>query len=129
GIDGLLTVDLPSEEAEVLNLELRANNIETIFLLAPTTTQERMKRITSLAGGFLYYVSLKGVTGAGNLDVASVEAKLKEIKQYTDLPVLVGFGIKDAASASAIAAVAEGVVVGSVLVNAMGAEEKSNERI
>ncbi|VUD56610.1 Tryptophan synthase alpha chain [Thalassocella blandensis] len=125
GVDGLLTVDLPAEEAEALNVQLRKHNIENIFLLAPTTTDSRVERVVSLAGGFLYYVSLKGVTGAGNLDVDAVNARLNTIKQKTDLPVLVGFGIKDAASASAIGAIADGVVVGSVLVDAMGKNEQA----
>ncbi len=120
GVDGLLTVDLPPEEAENLNAELKKVGIESIFLLAPTTQAERAKHIVSLAGGFLYYVSLKGVTGAGNLDVASVEQKLAELRGYTKLPICVGFGIKDAASAKAIAATADGAVVGSLLVARMG---------
>ncbi len=129
GVDGLLTVDFPADEAGDLNAELTANGIENIFLLAPTTTEARIKSTVSLAGGFLYYVSLKGVTGAGNLDIPSVEARLNEIKKYTDLPVLVGFGIKDAESATAVATVSDGVVVGSVLVSAMGDPEKSEEEI
>lgn len=130
GVDGLLTVDLPAEEAEALNVQLREHNIENIFLLAPTTTDDRVERVVSLASGFLYYVSLKGVTGAGNLDVQAVSTRVNNIKQKTDLPVLVGFGIKDAASASAIGAVADGVVVGSVLVEAMGSKaQASNEEI
>lgn len=120
GVDGLLTVDLPPEEAEGLNQELKAVGIENIFLLAPTTNTERAQHIVGLASGFLYYVSLKGVTGAGHLDVASVEAKLSELRELTDLPICVGFGIKDAASAKAIAASADGAVVGSLLVERMG---------
>lgn len=120
GVDGLLTVDLPPEEAGELNAQLKAVGIETIFLLAPTTKPERIKLITSLAGGFLYYVSLKGVTGAGHLDVAAVEEKLTEIRQHTELPVCVGFGIKDADSARAVAQAADGVVVGSAFVKVMG---------
>lgn len=120
GVDGLLTVDLPAEEATDLNVELAANNLKNIFLLAPTTTEQRMKDVVSIASGFLYYVSLKGVTGAGHLDIASVEAKLSQIKTHTDLPVLVGFGIKDAESAAAVGEKASGVIVGSVLVDAMG---------
>ncbi len=121
GVDGLLTVDLPPEEAAPLNAELKAAEIESIFLLAPTSTQERIKMVSELAGGFIYYVSLKGVTGAGHLDTTSVEEKLAEIRAETDLPVCVGFGIKDADSAQAVGKVSEGVVVGSVLVNKMAA--------
>lgn len=116
GIDGVLTVDLPPEEAQECNAALKAVAIDTIFLIAPTTTAARIKRIADLATGYLYYVSLKGVTGAANLDVDSVKAKLTQIKAITDLPVTVGFGIKDAASAAAISQLAEGVVVGSALV-------------
>jgi tryptophan synthase alpha chain len=121
GVDGLLTVDLPPEEVMVLKQELDANGLDNIFLLAPTTRLERAQKIASLASGFLYYVSLKGVTGAGHLDVAAVKAKLAGFGQLTDLPLCVGFGIKDAATAKAVAQLADGVVVGSVLVEKMGA--------
>lgn len=120
GVDGLLTVDLPPEEAAALNRELQAAAIENIFLLAPTTSRERAEQIASLAGGFLYYVSLKGVTGAGHLDVDDVRHKVDALRELTELPICVGFGIKDAASAKAIAASADGAVVGSVLVDYMG---------
>ncbi|WP_101759537.1 tryptophan synthase subunit alpha [Oceanicoccus sp. KOV_DT_Chl] len=116
GVDGLLTVDMPPEEAGALNTALKASNIDSIFLLAPTTTAARIKHIAELATGYLYYVSLKGVTGAGHLDADSVRNKLTEIKAITNLPVMVGFGIKDAESASTISRLAEGVVVGSALV-------------
>ncbi len=130
GVDGLLTVDLPPEEAESLNAELKKVGIENIFLIAPTTTTARAKQIADLAGGFLYYVSLKGVTGAGHLDVGSVETKLAELRQLTDLPICVGFGIKDAETAKAIAKTADGAVVGSLLVDRMGAlAEQSAEKI
>lgn len=130
GVDGLLTVDLPPEEAGPLNLELKKVGIENIFLIAPTTSIARARDIVSLAGGFLYYVSLKGVTGAGHLDIASVESKVSEIRQLTDLPICVGFGIKDAETAKAIAQCADGAVVGSVLVDCMGAlADKSSEEI
>lgn len=119
GVDGLLTVDFPPEEAEPLNRELKTAGIENIFLIAPTTTAKRMQHVASLASGFLYYVSLKGVTGAGHLDMASVKDKLAEIRSHSELPVLVGFGIKDAASAKAVGQMADGVVIGSVLVDAM----------
>lgn len=119
GVDGLLTVDLPPEEATGLNQALIAEGIENIFLIAPTTTRERQKMIIELATGYLYYVSLKGVTGAGHLDVQAVSEKMAEIKSLTRLPVCVGFGIKDAESARAVAKVADGVVVGSVLVDKM----------
>lgn len=120
GVDGFLTVDLPPEEAEVFNRALRANGLESIFLVAPTTMDRRIANIADLASGFLYYVSLKGVTGAGHLDLASVVQKVGQIRQHTTLPLCVGFGIKDAQTASAVAAVADGVVIGSLLVEKMG---------
>jgi tryptophan synthase alpha chain len=120
GVDGVLTVDIPPEEATELNAELKRAGIDTIFLLAPTTTDERAKHICELATGYLYYVSLKGVTGAGNLDTAEVRSKLAQFRTYTSLPICVGFGIKDAESARLIAENADGVVVGSVLVERMG---------
>ena len=121
GVDGLLTVDLPPEEVTLLKQELDARGLDNIFLLAPTTRLERAKKIAAFASGFLYYVSLKGVTGAGHLDVDAVKSKLAEFGQLTALPVCVGFGIKDPQTAKAIAALADGVVIGSVLVDKMGA--------
>ena len=120
GVDGVLTVDLPPEEAEGLNTELKRVGIDNIFLLAPTTTPDRAKRICNMATGYLYYVSLKGVTGAGHLDTDEVKRKVNEFRGYTKLPICVGFGIKDASSAKQIASVADGAVVGSVLVDKMG---------
>ena len=120
GLDGLLTVDLPPEESVELNACLKEVGIESVFLIAPTTTMDRAKQIAALASGFLYYVSLNGVTGAGHLDVASVTRKLSELRQITELPICVGFGIKDAESAKAVATYADGVIVGSLLVDQMG---------
>lgn len=117
GVDGLLTVDLPPEETDELNSALKQVGIDSIFLIAPTTTEQRIQSIANLATGYLYYVSLKGVTGAGHLDVDSVKEKLAKIKSITDLPVVVGFGIKDNESAASIGRLADGVVVGSALVN------------
>ncbi len=131
GVDGLLTVDMPPEEAGALNIELKRVGIDNIFLLAPTTKPERIAKVAALATGYLYYVSLKGVTGAGNLDVDSVVSKLAEIKGITTLPVCVGFGIKDADSAQTLARVSEGVVVGSALVSKLAAlsdEGKTTEQ-
>jgi tryptophan synthase alpha chain len=119
GIDALLTVDIPPEEVAPVNAELRRVGMDNIFLVAPTTPSERIKRITAAASGFIYYVSLKGVTGAGHLDVDDVAHHLGLIRVHSPLPVAVGFGIKDAASARAVASVADGVVVGSALVDAM----------
>ncbi len=128
GVDGVLTVDLPAEEAQAQHGFLKKHDIENIFLLAPTTTESRIKKVAELSGGFIYYVSLKGVTGAGHIDTKSVEERLTAIKGYTDLPVLVGFGIKDADSAAAVGRVADGVVVGSVLVDAMGGGANCSNR-
>jgi tryptophan synthase alpha chain len=120
GVDGLLTVDMPPEEAQELHPLLRQQGLESIFLLAPTSTEERIKKVAELAGGFIYYVSLKGVTGASHLDLDSVKDRLAVIGRHSRLPVLVGFGIKDGASARAVAGYADGVVVGSALVDIMG---------
>ncbi|MCC6301511.1 MAG: tryptophan synthase subunit alpha [Gammaproteobacteria bacterium] len=116
GADGVLTVDLPPEEAGDLLGALEARGLDPIFLVAPTSTPERLRAISAAARGFLYYVSLKGVTGAANLDVDSVRSKVAEIRGRTNLPIGVGFGIRDAASAAAVAGVADAVVVGSALV-------------
>ena len=119
GVDGVLTVDIPPEEALALDAELKKVDIDNIFLIAPTTDEERIQQITELARGFIYFVSLKGVTGAGHLDMTAVEQMLNQIKSKTSLPVSVGFGIKDNESATAVAKVAEGVVVGSALVESV----------
>jgi len=129
GVDGVLTVDLPPEEAVALNAELKKVEIENIFLLAPTTTVQRIREVVSLASGFVYYVSLKGVTGAGNLDLKSVKDKLTLIRQHTDLPICVGFGIKDGASAKSVAEYADGAVVGSVFVDKMGALQNEHRDV
>ncbi len=120
GVDGVLTVDLPPEEAGPLNTALKHHDMDCIFLIAPTTTGDRSKHILDAATGYVYYVSLKGVTGAGHLDAAAVANRIEGLKSRTTLPVCVGFGIKDAQSAALVARSADGVVVGSVLVNAMG---------
>ena len=130
GVDGLLTVDLPPEENAEFNSKLQTAGIETISLIAPTTTNERIDKIASQSSGFLYYVSLKGVTGASNLDSGSVNSKLADIRQYTSLPVLVGFGIKDAESALVVGKESDGVIVGSAIVNAMAqGQEQGVEEI
>lgn len=117
GVDGLLTVDIPPEEVERVNRELKRVGMDNIFLIAPTTPEARLRLITDQASGFIYYVSLKGVTGAANLDIDDVRDHVARIRNCTALPVCVGFGIKDAASATAVARVADGVVVGSALVS------------
>jgi tryptophan synthase alpha chain len=117
GVDGLLTVDLPPEEAGDLLDELKKVAIDPIFLLSPNTSDERVRKIAAVASGFLYYVSFKGVTGANRLDVGAVASKVKTIRALTNIPVGVGFGIRDAQSAADVSAVADAVVVGSALVN------------
>jgi len=116
GADGVITVDLPPEEGEEYIAALKSHKMDPIFLLSPTSTEQRMAYICEQAGGFVYYVSLKGVTGAASLDVSSVEKKLEQIRRHTDMPIGVGFGIKDAPTAAAVAQVADAVVVGSALV-------------
>jgi tryptophan synthase alpha chain len=129
GVDGVLTVDMPPEEAENVVPLFREHGLDPIFLLSPTSHEERIKRIAAVASGFVYYVSLKGVTGAANLAVDQVAAKLDEIRAHTDLPLGVGFGIKDATTAAAVARVADAVVVGSALVNRIEALADQPETI
>jgi tryptophan synthase alpha chain len=117
GVDGVLIVDIPPEEATELLAALEKVEVYPIFLLAPTSTPERIKLICSVANGFVYYVAIKGVTGASHLDLSEVEAKVSEIREVTDLPIGVGFGIKDAETAEQISKVADAVVVGSALVS------------
>ena len=115
-VDGVLVVDYPPEEAQSLVKLLDARGLDTIFLLSPTTRDARLAQVGKLGRGYLYYVSLKGVTGAGNIDTVEVARRVNHIKQFTQLPVGVGFGIRDAASARAVAQVADAVVIGSRLV-------------
>ena len=117
GIDGVLTVDMPPEEAQDWVTALKRVNVDPIFLIAPTTDATRIEHINRFASGYLYYVSLKGVTGAANLDTDNVASKLTEIRAHTELPIGVGFGIKDGTTAAAVAKVADAVVVGSALIN------------
>jgi len=129
GVDGLILVDLPPEEGGDLIKELKANQIDMIFLLAPTSTDERMQLICDQASGFVYYVSLKGVTGSANLDVESVVKKVDQIRTHTSIPVGVGFGIRDAESAAQVAAVADAVVVGSAIVNRVAENQDDPKEI
>ena len=128
GIDGVITVDMPPVEAGDYVPALTSQGIDPIFLLAPTSTQERIKKLAEVASGFVYYVSLKGVTGAATLDVASVETKVAEIKRFIDLPIGVGFGISDAESAARVATCADAVVVGSVLVKKMALNDGNTDQ-
>lgn len=119
GVDGLIMVNLPPEECAELKGALADHGIHLILLVAPTTTESRARLIVGSAGGFVYYVSLKGITGADHLNAVEVDQKVRWLSGLTDLPVMVGFGIKDGASARSVAAHAAGAVVGSALVNAM----------
>lgn len=116
GVDGVLVVDLPPEESVDLGQLFASAGLDPIFLVAPTTTQSRLQQVTAAARGFVYYVSLKGVTGASTLETALLGERIREIRAHTELPVGVGFGIRDAATAAAVAQVADAVVVGSAIV-------------
>ncbi|MDD5114410.1 MAG: tryptophan synthase subunit alpha [Methylobacter sp.] len=122
-VDGVLTVDLPPDEAEECVALLKARGIDPIFLLAPNSIDERIKMMDAAGSGYLYYVSLKGVTGAGHLNTADVETKLKQIRGNTKLPVAIGFGVKDAETAKTVANLGDGVVVGSALISKIEAHQ------
>jgi tryptophan synthase alpha chain len=124
GVDGVLTVDYPPEECKDFIAGLQTAGLDSIFLLSPTSDSNRVNLIVNQASGFLYYVSLKGVTGAANMDVEEVKARVAEIRSKTSLPIGVGFGVKDAATAKKVAAFSDAVVVGSRMVTAI---EESNE--
>ena len=126
GVDGLIVVNLPPEEAEDLQSSLRRNDIDLIYLLAPTTTEKRSALIAEKASGFLYYVSLKGITGAGHIEVDKVASRIESLREMTDLPLCVGFGIKNAKTATEIGKFSDGVVVGSALVDLMSESEDVN---
>ncbi|MCX7219787.1 MAG: tryptophan synthase subunit alpha, partial [Burkholderiales bacterium] len=116
GVDGVLVVDYPPEECEEFIAKMQQNEMDTIFLLAPTSTDERIAQVGKVASGYVYYVSLKGVTGSGSLDMASVAAMMPRIKKHVKVPVGVGFGIRDGATARAISTVCDAVVIGSRII-------------
>jgi tryptophan synthase alpha chain len=124
GVDGLLVVDYPPEECEAFAARLKDVGLDLIFLLAPTSTEQRMKDVGRIASGYVYYVSLKGVTGAGHLDTGAVAEMLPRIRQHVRVPVGVGFGIRDAATARAVAQVADAVVIGSRLIQILEVETR-----
>ncbi|MES2553355.1 MAG: tryptophan synthase subunit alpha [Pseudomonadota bacterium] len=126
GVDGILTVDYPPEESKAFVALLQSRDIDPIFLLSPTTEQSRVELIVNQASGFVYYVSLKGVTGAQNLDIQDVTEHVAAIRLKTGLPIGVGFGVRDAATAKAIAGVADAVVVGSRMVQAIEQSTEEN---
>ncbi|GAB4039552.1 MAG: tryptophan synthase subunit alpha [Rubrivivax sp.] len=127
GVDGVLVVDYPPEECEAFAAALKGAGLDPIFLLAPTSTEARMAQVGRIASGYVYYVSLKGVTGAGHLDTEAVAAMLPRIRAHVPLPLGVGFGIRDAATAQAVARVADAVVIGSRLVQIL--ETEPRERV
>ncbi|MDO8305317.1 tryptophan synthase subunit alpha [Herminiimonas sp.] len=116
GVDGTIVVDYPPEECEEFAATLKANDMDPIFLLAPTSTEERIQQVAKFGSGFSYYVSLKGVTGAANIDIEDVSQRIAAIRKYVKLPIGVGFGIRDAATAKAVAAVSDAVVIGSRII-------------
>jgi tryptophan synthase alpha chain len=127
GIDGVLVVDYPPEECVEFAAKLRAHNMDLIFLLAPTSTDQRMQQVADVASGYVYYVSLKGVTGSGALNTDEVEAMLPRIRQKVSIPVGVGFGIRDAQTAQTIAKVADAVVIGSKIIQLI--ENESRDKV
>jgi tryptophan synthase alpha chain len=126
GVDGVLTVDYPPEECKDFIADLQTNGMDSIFLLSPTSEPARVDLIVNQASGFIYYVSLKGVTGAANMDVEQVQARVAEIRTKTDLPIGVGFGVKDAATAKKVAEFADAIVVGSRMVITIEESNASN---
>ena len=126
GVDGMLIVDYPPEECVEFAARLRAEDMDLIFLLAPTSTDARMKQVAEVASGYVYYVSLKGVTGSGALNVDAVAAMLPRIRQHVQVPVGVGFGIRDAETAKAIGQVADAVVIGSKIIQLIENEPREN---
>ncbi|MEJ8566824.1 tryptophan synthase subunit alpha [Elongatibacter sediminis] len=127
GVDGLLMVDCPPEESHDLEQTLRDAGLHAIFLVAPTTTSERLAEIAGRASGYLYYVSFKGITGADRLDFSGMAQPISDLREVTDLPLAVGFGIKDAEAAAAVAGMADGVVIGSALVASMADASSADE--
>ncbi|MHB8667374.1 MAG: tryptophan synthase subunit alpha [Burkholderiales bacterium] len=121
GVDGVLVVDYPPEECDSFAALVRSRGMDLIFLLAPTSGEARIAQVARLASGYVYYVSLKGVTGAGHLDLAEVGENIPRIRRQTRLPVGVGFGIRDAATARAVAQFADAVVIGSAIIQQMEA--------
>ncbi|MFZ6644560.1 tryptophan synthase subunit alpha [Undibacterium sp. TJN25] len=126
GVDGVLVVDYPPEECEEFAAKLKQHGMDTIFLLAPTSTDERMELVGKIASGYVYYVSLKGVTGSGSLDLDAVAAMMPRIKKHVKVPVGVGFGIRDGATAKAISSVSDAVVIGSRIIQELENTPREN---
>ena len=128
GVDGVLVVDYPPEEVVGFGEMLAAHDLAPIFLLAPTSTQARIEAVSHVAKGYVYYVSLRGVTGAGHLDTADVATQLARIREFVSIPVGVGFGIGDALTAAKVAEVADAVVIGSKLIDIMNKASQTCEK-
>jgi tryptophan synthase alpha chain len=126
GVDGVLVVDYPPEECEAFARLLKDNGLDPVFLLAPTSTEARIREVGRIASGYVYYVSLRGVTGAGHVDISAVTDMIPLIRAHVSVPVGVGFGIRDARTAMAVAAVSDAVVIGSALVELLEREPREN---
>lgn len=127
GVDGVLVVDMPPEESHDLLKTLHLSGLDCIFLVSPTTNKKRAKQICELSSGYVYYVSLKGVTGASHLDIDSVRRNVNRLKSYSEIPIGVGFGIKDTEAVRTLGELADAIVVGSALVNLIAELEDGNE--
>ena len=128
GVDGILIVDMPIEESVEFTEQTKKNGIDIIRLVAPTTSESRIKKICKQASGYVYYISLKGITGANSINLDEVESKVLKLRELTELPVVIGFGIKDGSTASSVKDLADGIVVGSALVDIMGGNKEEIER-
>jgi tryptophan synthase alpha chain len=126
GVDGVLVVDYPPEECEAFAAEMRAAELDPIFLLAPTSTEQRIKDVARIATGFVYYVSLKGVTGSGAIDTRAVADAVPRIRAHVKVPIGVGFGIRDAETAMAVGAVSDAVVIGARIVQLLESQTRDN---
>lgn len=129
GVNAVLLVDSPPEESAELQNQLRKHHLQQIFLVAPTTSHARQQLICQQAAGFIYYVALKGVTGSADLNPETVNSHIQQLKQLSELPIVVGFGVKDASSAVAVAAEADGVVIGSALIKALEGSQDTQETL
>ena len=128
GVDGILIVDMPIEESVEFTEQTKKHGIDIIRLVAPTTSESRIKKICKQASGYVYYVSLKGITGANSINVDEVKNKVLKLRELTELPVVIGFGIKDGSTASSVKDLADGIVVGSTLVDIMGGNKEEIEK-
>ena len=128
GVDGILIVDMPIEESAEFTEQTKKHDIDVIRLVAPTTSESRIKKICKQASGYVYYISLKGITGANSINADEVESKVLKLKELTELPVVIGFGIKDGSTASSVKDLADGIVVGSALVDIMGGKKEEIEK-